>query len=353
MPKDSKMKRKRFIKLITISLLLIIIVGLYQKISVNSSTLYNPEKGDIRIVVISDLNSEYGSTDYETAIDKTIELMTVWQPDLIVCAGDMVAGQSLELNNYEIQSMWLAFDEHIAKPIRNARIPFAITIGNHDASGAKTPNGEYIFLKDRTIASEYWQNLVTNLNLDFLDYYQFPFYYTFKYQDIFFLVWDASFSQIPPQEMEWIERSLASQEAQSAKMRIVMGHLPLYGVSQGRDVPGEILNNSNTLRQILEKYQVHTYISGHHHAYYPAYIGNLQLLNAGVLGTGARALISGDFPPSQTVTIIDIDFDSEELTTYTTYNMETLEVIENNQLPEFLDSYNGRIWRNDIKPSNS
>ena len=323
------------------------IIYLETKLVVNSTEIFNPPRGDVRIVVISDLNSAYGATTYEPEIDKAINLIPFWQPDLVICAGDMIAGQSLKLTPAQIQAMWLAFDQHVTKPLADGGFSFAFTLGNHDASSAQNEQNQYTFAQDRAIASQYWQNSLDNQKLDFVDSHHFPFYYTFEHQGIFFLVWDASSALIPPQQLAWVEESLASSVAQTAKMRLVIGHLPLYGVSEGRDRPGEVLANSETLQSLLEQYNVHTYISGHHHAYYPAYKGNLQLLNAGVLGQGARSLIAGDFPPSHTLTIVDINFDSQELTTYTTYNMKTLELINNSQLPPYLNSHNGKIWRRD------
>jgi len=67
-------------------------------------------------------------------------------------------------------------------------------------------------------------------------------------KDIFYLVWDASSAKIAPEQLA-SEKSLASSTtAQSAKMRIAIGHLPLYAVAVGRDEPGEILDNADQLR---------------------------------------------------------------------------------------------------------
>ena len=47
--------------------------------------------------------------------------------------------------------------------------------------------------------------------------------------------------------------------------------------------------------------------------------------------------------------MIDINFDSPELTTYTTYDMKTLELIEYKQLPRFLTGHNGIVLRRDVE----
>lgn len=311
----------------------------------------NPPKGDVRLAVISDLNSAYGSTDYEPEVDRGIQLIPFWQPDLVICGGDMVAGQKASLTREQITAMWTAFDQHVAAPLRRAGLPLGFTLGNHDASGALSSDRSFVFQQERELASAYWNDPAHDPGVQFVDRSQFPFFYTFAYNDVFFLVWDGSTSQIPADKLAWVEQSLGSDRAQQAKMRILVGHLPLYGVAIGRDQPGEVMANAEQLRAMLERYRVHTYISGHQHAYYPAHQGNLQLLHAGILGAGPRRLIAGDLPAWKTLTVVDIAFDNPELTTYTTYNIQTLEVIDPAVLPRSLTAHNGRILRRDITES--
>jgi hypothetical protein len=68
-------------------------------------------------VVISDLNGAYGSTDYDPEVDQAIALMPFWNPDLVLCSGDMIAGQRTSLTRVQIQAMWAAFDRHVAAPL--------------------------------------------------------------------------------------------------------------------------------------------------------------------------------------------------------------------------------------------
>jgi len=315
-----------------------------------AGNLYNPPRHDVRLVVLSDLNTVYGSTDYPPAVDKGMALIPFWQPDMVVCSGDMVAGQSPALTKPQIQAMWKAFDDHVARPLREANLPYGFTIGNHDASSARGVNGGFLFQQERDLASQYWNNPEHDPGLELIDRADFPFYYTFKHKDIFFMAWDGSSSYIPPEKLAWVEQALASPEAQQAKMRILLGHLPLYAVAVGRNQPGEVMNNADMLRAMLEKYNVHTYISGHHHAYYPGHRGELQLLHMGILGAGPRPLIDSDLAPQKAITVLDIDFDSPEKTTYATYDIQTLKLIEYEQLPRFLAGHNGMVLRRDIEP---
>lgn len=317
--------------------------------SAGADGLYNPPRGDIRLVVVSDLNGVYGSTDYDPEIDRAMQLLPYWQPDMVVCSGDMVAGQDISLTPEQIRAMWAGFDQHIASPLRQAQLPYGFTVGNHDASSARGVNNQFLFQQERELASEYWLNPEHDPGVEFVDRYEFPFYYTFKYKNVFFLAWDGSSNHIPAEKLAWVEQTLASPAAQQADIRILLGHLPLYAISVGRNEPGEVMENADQLRSMLERYNVHTYISGHHHSYYPAHRGKLQLLHMGILGSGPRPLVDSDIPPWKALTVVDIQFSSPELTTYTTYDMQTLQLIEYDQLPRFIAGHNGIVLRRDVE----
>jgi hypothetical protein len=309
--------------------------------------IFNPPRGDVRIVVISDLNSQYGSTEYEPEVDRAIALLPGWSPDLVLCGGDMVAGQSPSLTKPQIQAMWEAFDQHVGVPLRRANIPYGFTMGNHDASGALGINGGFLFNKERDLAAAHWNDPRHNPGVTFVDKTGYPFYYTFLQNDIFFLVWDASTGQIPASQIAWAERSLASPIAQAAKLRMAIGHLPLYAVSVGRDDPGEYLDRADELRSLLERHHVHTYISGHHHAYYPGHVGQLQTLHSGILGSGVRPLLGSDLPPMKTLTVIDVDLEKTD-TVYTTYNATTFQIVDQKSLPRAIAGPNGTVLRRDV-----
>ncbi|MGK7896792.1 MAG: metallophosphoesterase [Xenococcus sp. (in: cyanobacteria)] len=318
-------------------------------IGLGTDGLYNPPRGDVRLVVISDLNGVYGSTDYDPEVDKAISLLPFWQPDMVLCSGDMVAGQNTTLSQEQLQAMWSAFDQHVASPLREANIPYGFTIGNHDASSAPSLSGGFLFERERNIAANYWNEPTHDPGIEFVERYEFPFYYTFKFNDIFFLAWDGSSAKIPQDKLDWVEQALESPQAQSAKLKILLGHLPLYAITVARNQPGEVMANADQLREMLERHQVHTYISGHHHAYYPAHKGELQLLNMGILGSGPRPFINSKLPTQKALTVIDINFASPEITSYTTYDIQTLELIELEHLPRFITGHNGMVLRRDLE----
>ncbi|MCP9942505.1 metallophosphoesterase [Cyanobium sp. ATX 6E8] len=300
-----------------------------------------PPRGDLRLVAISDLNSSYGSTSYLPEVLRAVELIPSWKPDLVLCGGDMVAGQKQGLSRVHLSAMWASFHRQLLAPLRRAGLPVAITMGNHDASSARS-GGRYAFGLDRQEAERYWRGQEDGLGLSFVDASRFPFAYSVSQHDLFLLVWDASSATVPAEQVAWAERQLSSPAAQSARLRLVLGHLPLYAVGQGRDTPGNVLQQSDALRQLLERTGAHAYISGHHHAYFPGRVGQLDLLNLGALGSGPRRRLEDPSPPVQTLTLIDAfwprgDGAGEGSTTgrtvYTTYNMRTLQPIASQQLP--------------------
>ena len=316
------------------------------RLEVGPEGMYAPLRGDVRAVVISDMNSRYGSTEYRTEVLEGVALLPEWQPDLVLCAGDMIAGQSVALTRLEVDAMWTAFDRQILTPIRDMGYPYAFTLGNHDASSYQY-QGDYVFAIDRAAAADYWAPYVDQLDLQYEDKGQFPFYYSFKQNDVFYMIWDASSANVPAEQVAWADATLASEAAQTAKLRIAIGHLPLYAISQGRDRSGEFLNNGDALRELLERHAVHTYITGHHHAYFPGHMNSLDLLHCGALGSGPRTWLNRTDAAFQTLTVMDIFFDSGEVA-YSTYNMNNKQLIALEQLPRQIIGPTGRVLREDI-----
>ena len=302
-------------------------------------------RGDLRLVAISDLNSSYGSTSYLSEVLRAVQLIPSWKPDLVLCGGDMVAGQKLGLSQVHLSAMWASFDRQLLAPLRRAGLPVAITMGNHDASASRS-GGRYVFALDRQEAGRYWRSQRDSLGLKFVDASQFPFAYSVLQQDLFLLVWDASSSTVPAEQVAWAERQLRSPAARSAKLRLVLGHLPLVAVAQGRDRPGDVLQQGEALRQLLERTDAHAYISGHHHAYFPGRVGQLDLLNLGALGSGPRRRLQDSAPPAQTLTLIDSFWPQngrDGRTVYTSFNMTTLQPIRSQQLPSQIRPSQGPV----------
>jgi Icc-related predicted phosphoesterase len=304
-----------------------------------------PKRGEFRIAVISDLNSGLGAANYEWQVDSIINrIPKIWQPDLVICGGDMVAGMGISKTD-QLQKMWEGFDTHIAKPLKEAEIPFAFTLGNHD--------GPRSYPVERNFAKEFWNKNENKPRLDFVDDSHFPNYYSFVANNIFFVSWEASSSKITQENLDWLEGQFQTPEAKNAKLRFVMGHMPLYSVAQERDSKGNVLEEPEKLRKLLEKYNVHTYISGHQHAYFPGKRGKLDLLNTGAAGSGPRAWLTQNQKPVNTITIMDI-FEEKDSIIYSTYNIKKakpadMPLFDEKKLPSAMFGVNGYMLRRDIQ----
>lgn len=183
------------------------------------------------------------------------------------------------------------------------------------------------------------------MGLKLADASQFPFRYTVLQDGIFWLVWDASSARVPEDQLAWAQRQLASAQAQAARARFVVGHLPLVGVGQGKDRPGEVLDRGSALQSLMENARVQAYISGHHHAWFSGRRGQLDLIQLGALGSGPRRLLDGGAPAQQTFTLLEIDGGRGTLLE-TTYAVSTGRPLSWSTLPLRLNTRAGLLQRN-------
>ncbi len=307
----------------------------------------NPARGDLRLVILGDINGSFGSTEYAPRVVRVVGyIATLWRPDLVLLPGDLVAGQSRQLPDIRFGEMWAAFERDIARPLRAAGIPYAPTIGNHDGSSLRLRNGTFAFARERQAAAAYWQQHPPALA--FHTRGDFPFHYTFTLGPLFVLVWDASSAELLPNTLARAERELQSEAARQASLRLVMGHLPLFGVAEGRDQPGEVLAQGERLGQWLKERGVDIYLSGHHHAYYPARRAGLTLLHAGAAVSPRRLLGQAVARPS--VTVLDIDLARVQLR-LTSFDLRDWREILLTDLPPVLETSSGRLWRIDQAPT--
>ena len=299
--------------------------------------LHAAKRAALRIGLISDLNSSYGSTSYIPAVQQGLDQLIALQPDLVVCAGDMVAGQKRGLSGQQLDAMWRGFETAVLQRLQRAGIPLLPAIGNHDGSPG--------FPADRAAVRRFWTPLRSRIGLKLVDASQFPFRYTVLQDGIFWLVWDASSARVPEDQLAWAQRQLASAQAQAARARFVVGHLPLVGVGQGKDRPGEVLDRGSALQSLMENARVQAYISGHHHAWFSGRRGQLDLIQLGALGSGPRRLLDGGAPAQQTFTLLEIDGGRGTLLE-TTYAVSTGRPLSWSTLPLRLNTRAGLLQRN-------
>ena len=326
--------------------LLLVLYALYPLAPVHAQS---PERGDVRIVVLSDFNGAYGSLSYRPQVGRVLSAITqVWQPDLLLSAGDVIGGQNTSLPEERFAQMWGAFDAQIALPLREAGIPYAFAVGNHDGSSLRNEDG-FIFQRERDAARAYWRQPLHKDNLPYRSREDFPFNYSFTFGAVFIAVWDASSAIITPEQRGWLEGELSSSAARQAELRVLVGHLPLYGVGEGKNEPGEVLENGDALRRWLEELGLDLYVSGHHAAYYPAKVGEVTLLHSG--GIGARRLLGSSAAPRSAVSVLDIDLSAEVPgLRLTTFDTATFDVIPPTSLPERIEGLGGTLTRLNLTP---
>jgi len=294
------------------------------------------EKSTVKIVLISDLNDAYGSTAYSPQVARAMRFIASISPELVLCAGDMVAGQSSKIPAEKIPMMWAAFRSEILSRINQTGALFAFTLGNHDGAGQR-------FAHERRAATDFWHNNRPELN--YVDAAGFPENYSFVSGNIFFAVIDASSAAVKNEQKEWLQIQLAGSTARQARTRVVMGHLPLYAIAEGRNKAGDVINNADDFFQLLEKGGADYYISGHHHAFYPSKKGNVKFISAGCLGGGPRRLAGSAQKPVKTLTLLSLFPEENEFRLQTFDMTSEPEEIAVTELPASIIGFNGISYR--------
>ncbi len=315
---------------------------------------------DTRLCLISDMNGPYGSIEQPSGVHAAVSRLTNMNCDIVVGAGDLVAGQDTTLSTERLRAMWSEWERVVAEPFLNRGIPLLSALGNHDASAERRSAGGFVFQRERDAAAELWTSLSQHPTLSKVDWQsrdQFPFYYSLKFKSVGIIVFDGTAAGEVSRNRLWLEQQLEKLASDSQiTTRIVVGHLPLFAVAKGRETVGNILFDSVELYSLFNKYGVDFYLSGHHHAFYPGRVqslakeyGTVQLA-LGAIGDGPRRLLSASaLAPRHSMTLLDILNSIAPTTNFNfgRFNLRTLspftgEIQPVDQLPERLESFDGR-----------
>ncbi|RAL24633.1 hypothetical protein DL240_00015 [Lujinxingia litoralis] len=287
------------------------------------------------VAVISDLNASYGSTEYGKEVHAAVNWLTeVARPDLVISPGDLVAGQRQGLDH---GAMWQAFHQALTRPLARAHIPFAISPGNHDASGSPA------FWEERVEFARQWQD--RRPQVSFVDDRNYPFHYAFEMGPALFISLDATtVGPLDEAQRHWLEGILKASDDYPVK--IVFGHLPLHPVAVEK---AEESLGDEALEGLLRRYEVDLYVAGHHHAYYPGKRGGLGLLHSACLGSGPRTLIGDDRLSDRSVALVRFGHDGvRQVDAYRGEHFD--EVVPRQELPRSVGQGSRRIWRDDVAP---
>lgn len=230
-------------------------------------------------VFIADLNGRYGSDHYHDRVAEAVAAIILLQPEAVVIAGDMIAGQARPpLPESRIDAMWATFDRVVYQPLHRAGIRVLAVPGNHDASIYPA------FSHERRAYEAYWRpRAPAAMSGDS----RFPWYYSVDLDAGRFVGLDVT----APGVLSEAQEAFLARQRQTARSvetpLLVATHLPMYPVSVGR--------RPEVFSAVAEPGPGEIWVSGHHHAYYAGVNadGGLQL-SLPPLGGNRRAWLGGD-----------------------------------------------------------
>lgn len=237
-----------------------------------------------QLILVADLNGRYGSTSYHARVARAADVIVERGPDLVVSAGDMVAGQSPQgLDDTQLEAMWSAFEMVFARPLGEAEIPLAVTVGNHD--GSAYPG----FERDRARFEAYWRDAGPPPGL--LPGGDWPWRYAMRHEGLLAIAFDGTRSGDVPEREHAFVRDMLERHGAEAEWTMVFAHLPFWPLARGRE--RDILRDEDFLA-LLHAHGVDAYASGHHHLFYAGLdeAGMLHL-SVGALGGNARVFVDG------------------------------------------------------------
>ena len=288
------------------------------------------------ISLVSDLNGRYGSTDYHDRVTAAVAGIVELQPDLVISAGDMVAGQKQPLlDAAHLERMWQGFNDTVSDPLAEAGIPLAVTAGNHDGSGFTE------FRLEQEHFARQWNG--RHAGLEILPGSEWPRRYAARVGGILLLSFDGTIpGKLPAAEYGFVAAMLAEYAA-SAQAIIVFSHLPMWPFAKGREK--EVLDDPDLLA-LLHRFDVDVYASGHHHLFYAATdeAGMLHLA-VGALGGNARAFSTST--ARQPHSMAELTFDKGSLRVRALFAPGFAQELDINSLPPWIDGPLGRLTRLD------
>lgn len=297
----------------------------------------------LRFAVLSDMNGRYGSTTYGSSVNDAVLQIIALRPDVVLSAGDMIAGQKKGLN---YNAMWRAFHATVTKQLTRAQIPFAVAPGNHDASGYPQYQQER-----RTYVKTWRENRPEKVSsaVQMVDAKNYPLNYAFRQGPALFIALDATTKgPLHPEQRAWLDHVLTTHGA-DAPVKIVFGHVPLFPFAQGH-ADNEYLGDRK-LEAILVKHDVDLVISGHHHAYYPGTRHALRLAAVSCVGAGPRPLL-GAPPESAQRSFLWVELDEHGLLSVDALaGPDYTQRVERQTLPEVVGLWPNWITRDDLTPA--
>lgn len=251
----------------------------------------------LKIHAFADMNIDTSGT-YASSTISIVKSMIARQPAAILGVGDYIDGEKKTLSDSTYVNMWNSFSKKVLSLMRTAGLPFLPTPGNHDA----------YYSQERRIYDSFWSE--NKPNVEYVDDDNFPFYYSFIKEDVFFVsLDDANYSKLSNRtaQLNWLKAQLSSARAQGARARVVYGHIPLYSIVSSKANSSTVYENgvlsqerrtagSFTLESILLSNKVDLVIFGHSHGFYSGHYTypdgkKLQVVSMPCAGSAPRYLV--------------------------------------------------------------
>ena len=293
------------------------------------------EKPLLRFAIVADMNGRYGSDQYDAEVVKSIDMIIADKPDIVINAGDMVAGQKPKL---DYRKMWVGFHANVTDRLKDAGILMAQVPGNHDGSAYEK------YQNERNIYIDEWNK--RKPELDYVDDSNYPLYYSFKLKGVFFVALDATtLEPMDNVQYQWLEKQLANNPTEYGP--VVIAHVPLFPITTIK--PTEILRDDR-LPDLYSKYGVQVVVTGHQQAYFPAQLNGVIYLHSGALGGGPRPVRQNDGIAPKTLTFVNLYKDhSPYIDTELIVNGAHAGKFNHNLLPTYIVFGNRILPRVDIR----
>jgi len=295
-----------------------------------------------KIVVISDINGRYGSTEYSPRVAKAVQTILELKPDLVIGAGDMVAGQKQPLlDQSRLDDMWAAFNQTVADPLKQAGIEFLISPGNHDASALPG------FELEQERFNAQWLNRLPGLRP--LEGSEWPRRYALWLGKTLIISIDGTRPGRLQQADLNLLRATLKRESSKAQSIIVVSHLPQWPFARGREK--DIITDPE-LTDLLTRYDVDFFISGHHHVFYPGVDDHgVNHLAVGPLGGNARKFVGQSTREPFSFLVLDISIDGFSVSAFRSPDFQ--QEISLTGLPAKIKGSDGFLTRLDLLKSTS
>ncbi len=300
----------------------------------------------LKIHAFADMNIDTSGT-YANATISIVKSMISRQPAAILGVGDYIDGEKKSLSDSTYVNMWNQFSKKVLSFMRDANIPFLPTPGNHDA----------YYAQERRLYDSFWGK--NKPNVEYVDDDNFPFYYSFIKEDVFFVsLDDANYSRLSNRtaQLAWLKEQLSSARAKGARARVVYGHIPLYSIVSSKANSSTVYENgvlagerrtagSNTLESILLSHNVDLVIFGHSHGFYSGHYTypdgkKLQVVSMPCAGSSPRYLVGTSIRTPQGY--VELVFSETNQLTIRYYNSSgTLQSLSSLPAALTLDSKNG------------